>query len=142
MILSYICLSIFIYVYVYEYGFIYVWTVPIFSIFAVDLSVNVNYFMFMLSVDKILQRGSNHGPLALGVSIILRDHRARWSHGIRIEIHVTIKLQTFLQIKFTIIKLINFSVTLYRTVQKLKSPGLGWGWTYSDNNRNSYHQKY
>ena len=35
------------------------------------------------------------------------------------------KLQTFLQTKFTIIKLINFSVTLYRTVQKLKSTGKG-----------------
>ena len=38
---------------------------------------------------------------------------------------MTIKLQTFLHIKFTIIKLINFSVTLYRTVQKLKSTGKG-----------------
>ena len=43
----------------------------------------------------------------------------------RKEIHVTIKLQTVLKIKFTIIKLINFSVTLYRTVQKLKSTGKG-----------------
>ena len=41
-----------------------------------------------------------------------------------IEIHVTIKLQTFFTDK-TITKLINFPVTLYRTVQKLKSTGKG-----------------
>ena len=43
----------------------------------------------------------------------------------RIEIHVTISYKYSLQIKFTIIKLVNFPVTLYRTVQKLKSTGKG-----------------
>ena len=39
----------------------------------------INKLICIVSLRKILyslQRGSNHGPLALGASIIPRDHRA------------------------------------------------------------------